>query len=138
MNMVVVLDTNVLISAIVFGGKPRLILEMVIKGEIQLILSDPILREVQSVLSGKKFRYPAPVTIEIVHQLASLATVVYPQKEIKVIKNDPPDNRILECAVTGMARCIVSGDEDLLSLQSYEKIKIVAPEEFLKSAHYRP
>jgi putative PIN family toxin of toxin-antitoxin system len=132
MSMVVVLDTNVLISAIVFGGKPRLILEMVIRGEIDLILSDPILQEVQGVLSGKKFHYPVQVVVEIAHQLASLATIVYPQQEIKVIKNDPPDNRILECAAAGKVRYIVSGDEDLLSLQSYERIKIITPDEFLR------
>jgi len=130
--MVIVLDTNVLISAIVFGGKPRLILEMAIRGEIELVLSDPILQEVQGVLSSKKFRYPVQVVVEITHQLTFLATMVYPRKEIKIIKNDLADNRILECAVVGEAKYIISGDEDLLSLKSYMKIKIVTPDEFLR------
>jgi len=130
--MKVVLDTNILISAIAFGGMPRIILEKVTKGDIQLVLSDPILEEVQGVLLGKKFRYPAHIVVEIAQQLISLAEIVYPKEAISVIKNDPPDNRILECASTGKVKFIVSGDADLLSVKSFRKIEILTPDEFLK------
>jgi len=130
--MRVVLDTNILISAIVFGGKPKIILEKAIRGDIQLVLSDPILEELQGVLLGKKFRYPTHVVVEIAQQLTSLAEIVYPEVEIVVIKNDPYDNRILECAVNGKAKYIVSGDSDLLLLKSYQNIDILTPDEFLK------
>ncbi|MBF0121838.1 MAG: putative toxin-antitoxin system toxin component, PIN family [Candidatus Omnitrophica bacterium] len=131
--MRVVLDTNVFISAIAFGGKPKIILEKAIKGDIQLVLSDPILEELQGVLLGKKFNYPPHIVIEIAQQLASLAEIVYPEDRILIIKSDPADNRILECAVAGMAKYIVSGDADLLMLRIYEKIRIVTPDVFLKS-----
>ncbi|MFA6602080.1 MAG: putative toxin-antitoxin system toxin component, PIN family [Candidatus Paceibacterota bacterium] len=130
--MKVVLDTNILISAIAFGGKPKVILEKVIRGDIQLVLSDPILEEVQGVLLGKKFRYSAHIIVEIAQQLTSLAEIVYPEEVISVIKNDPPDNRILECAVAGKVKYIVSGDADLLSVKSFRKIEILTADEFLK------
>jgi uncharacterized protein len=129
--MRVVLDTNILISAIVFGGKPKSIFEQAITGDIQLVVSDPILEELQGVLSGKKFRYPVHLVVEIVQQLASLAEIVSPEEKISVIKNDPADNRILECAVAGKVKYIVSGDIDLVSLKSYKKIEILTPDEFL-------
>ena len=132
--MTVVLDTNVPVSAIVFGGKPRLILEMVLRGEIEMVLSEPILPEVQGVLSGRKFRYPVQAALEIMSQLSFLARMVYPSKEINVIKNDPADNRILECALAGEAVYIISGDEDPLTLQSHGKVKIVSPDDFLRLA----
>jgi len=130
--MKLVLDTNILISAVAFGGKPKVILEKVIRGDIRLVLSDPILEEVQGVLLGKKFRYPAHIVVEIAQQLVSLAEIVYPEESISVIKNDPPDNRILECAVAGKVKYIVSGDEDLLSVTSFRKIEILSPDKFLK------
>jgi uncharacterized protein len=130
--MQVVLDTNVIISSIAFGGKPKAIMEKAIKGDIQLVLSDAMLEEIQGVLSGKKFPYPAHVVVEITQQLTSLAEIVYPEEEISVIKNDPSDNRILECAVAGKARYVVTGDADLLSIKSYQKIAILTPDEFLK------
>lgn len=130
--MRIVLDSNILISAIAFGGKPKAILEKAIKGEIQIILSDPILEEVHGVLCGKKFRFPGHIAIEIVQQLASLSEIAYSKEEISVIKNDPSDNRILECAVAGKAKYIVSGDADLLAVKVYQKIKILTADEFFK------
>ncbi len=99
-----------------------------------MILSEPILQEVQGVLSGRKFRYPIQAVLEIMSQLSFLARMVYPSKEINVIKNDPADNRILECALAGEAMYIISGDEDLLTLKSHGKVKIVSPDDFLRLA----
>lgn len=133
--MRVVLDTNILISAMAFGGKPKRVLEKAIRGDIQLVLSDPILEEVQGVLVRKKFNYPAHIAIEIVQQLSTLADIVYPDEQITVIKNDSADNRILECAVAGNVKFIVSGDEHLLSLGYYQRIRIVTADEFLTLTH---
>ncbi len=99
-----------------------------------MVLSEPILPEVQGVLSGRKFRYPVQAALEIMSQLSFLARMVYPSKEINVIKNDPADNRILECALAGEAVYIISGDEDPLTLQSHGKVKIVSPDDFLRLA----
>ena len=127
----VVLDTNVLISAIVFGGKPREVLEAAIKGQIQLVLTEYIMEELRGVLEGKNFRYPEEITDLIIHELEALTEIVKPKERITVIEKDPEDNRVLECAQESQADYIVSGDTHLLEIQDFKGTKILTPEEFL-------
>jgi len=129
--MKVVLDTNILISAIVFGGKPRQIFEAAIKGKIQLVLTEEIIEEMRRILEGKKFQYPKEITDLIIHELEALAEIVKPKERITVIEKDPEDNRVLECAQESQADFIVSGDTHLLEIQDYKRTKIVTPEKFL-------
>ena len=128
--MRVVLDTNVLISAIMFGGKSRDILEMGISGKIKITLSQDILKELAEVLVDKKFRAPISFVQQTIHELTEIAELVIVTCKINAIKTDPDDNRILECAVSGKADCIVSGDSDLLNLKHFKKIKILSPNDF--------
>jgi putative PIN family toxin of toxin-antitoxin system len=72
----VVLDTNVLISAILFGGKPRQILEKAIRGEIRLCLSEPILEELKGVLQRSKFDYSPEMIQFILTELMGIADFV--------------------------------------------------------------
>lgn len=127
----IVLDTTVLISAIVFGGKPREILEKSIKGQIQLLLSEDLIRELSGVLEGKKFKYPPEIMKVIVRELEAIAEVVMPEKKLKIIKKDPEDNRVLECAEKSRANFIISGDVHLLELKEFMGTKILTPEAFL-------
>ena len=127
----VVLDTNILISAIVFGGKPRQILEAAVKGQIQLVLSDEIIKEMRGVLEGKKFQHPAEIMDLIINELEALAEIVKPKERITVIEKDPEDNRVLECAQEAQADYIVSGDKYLLEIEDFKETKILTPEEFL-------
>ncbi len=127
----VVLDTNTLISAIMFGGKCRNILEMGISGKIKIAMSQDILKELAGVLVGKKFRVPTPVVQQTIHELSEIAELVIVVDKINAIKSDHDDNRILECAVSAKADYIVSGDSDLLSLKNFKKIKIFSPSDFL-------
>ena len=129
--MKIVLDTNVLISAIVFGGKPRKILEAVIRGELTLFLSEGILDEIGAVLQRPKFGFPAEVIRTTLSELHTIGTIVTPSKRIFEIQEDPDDNRIVECAVEGSANYIVSGDTHLLNLREYQNIRIVSPDEYL-------
>jgi putative PIN family toxin of toxin-antitoxin system len=129
---IVVLDTNVLISAIAFEGKPREVFSKVLKGQIQLAISEDILGEMEGVLSGKKFKYPKGVVRSIRNALEDLAEFVIPQKEVKRIKKDPDDNRILECAVEAEAHFIISGDKHLLELKQYKNTRIITPSDYLK------
>ena len=128
-----VLDTNVLISAIVFGGKPRDVFNRILKGRIKLAISKDILDEMEGVLSGKKFQYPKQIIHFIRNALEDLAEFVTPQKAVKTIKDAPNDNRILECAVESEAHLIISGDHHLLELKQYRSIRIITPSDFLKS-----
>jgi len=128
----VVLDSNVLISAIAFEGKPREVFNRILKGQIQLAISKDILDEIEGVLSGKKFQYPKEVIHSIRNALEDLAEFVTPQKEVKRIKKDPDDNRILECALEAKAHLIISGDNHLLELKRYINVRIITPSDYLK------
>lgn len=128
----VVLDTNVLISAIVFGGKPREVFELILMEKVNLAISKEILNEMRGVLSGRKFRYPQQVLHSILHSLENLAEFVVPQKPVKIIKDDPDDNRILECALEAGAQIIISGDRHLLDVKRYRGIEIISPSDFLE------
>jgi putative PIN family toxin of toxin-antitoxin system len=127
-----VLDSNVFISAVVFGGKPREILDLAVKGLIEIAVSDDILEEIKAVLEGHKFRFPAKSVYAIITEIDNLADLVEPKEGIDTILDDPEDNRVLECAVESGANGIVSGDPHLLALRSFGKIKIMNPDEFLR------
>jgi len=129
--MRLVLDTNVLVSAIVFGGPPRDVFQTVMTGAHRLVISPAILDELRRVLTGSKFRYPASAAVHIDAELREIAEVVEPGTRLSVITADPEDNRVLECAVEGGADVIVSGDRDLLALGHYAGIPISRPREFL-------
>jgi len=128
----VVLDANVLISAIVFGGKPRDVFNRILKGQIRLAISKDILDEMEVVLSGKGFQYPEQVIRSIRNAVEDLTEIVTLQKAVRKIKDDPDDNRILECALESGAHLIISGDHHLLELKQYRNTKILSPSDFLK------
>ncbi|KKQ94792.1 MAG: hypothetical protein UT66_C0028G0022 [candidate division CPR2 bacterium GW2011_GWC1_39_9] len=121
----VVFDTNVYISALLFDGPPRQILELVLKQKVVLITSDDIINETAKTLKGK-FSWPEHKVQQFVRQTSRLAEVYNPKTKLGVIE-DEPDNRVLECAVTGKANLIISGDNHLLGLKSYENIPIQKP-----------
>jgi len=126
-----VLDTNVLISAIVFGGKPREILEFIIEGRLRLSISEYILDKMKSVLSRKKFGFSLSVIHHIIHEILAIAEYVEPRKTVSLIKNDVADNNILACALEAQANFIITGDQHLLELELFEDTRIRTPAGFL-------
>ncbi len=128
----IILDTNVLISASLFGGLPREILKLIVAGIIDCSLSLPILDELKDVLQRPKFGLSAQQAMAIVEELSTLCGVVVPLRRIRSICADPNDDRILECALEARADAIVSGDAHLLDLGMYEGISILSPSEFLR------
>ncbi len=129
----VVLDTNVLISAFLFGGAPREIVEMVIAGLVDCSLSPAILDEVRGVLKRPKFRLSPRQVMSIVEELGGLCDVVNPSAGIHKIVADPNDDRVLECAIEARADAIVSGDTHLLALGKYRGILILNPSDCLRA-----
>jgi putative PIN family toxin of toxin-antitoxin system len=127
----VVLDTNVLISAILFGGKPRRILEKAIRGEIRLCISEPILEELKGVLQRSKFDYSAEMIQFLLREFIAIADLVNPSQNFRVVPEDPEDNRILECAVEAKANYVISGDFHLLKLRKYLSVQVLNASEFL-------
>lgn len=127
----VVFDTNIFISAIIFGGNPRVCLELARNKEIKLLTSKPILLELSKKLK-EKFKWTEPEVAEIIEGIGKFTNIVEPKVKINVIKKDPKDNRILECAREGKADYIVSGDKKhILALHRFERIEILSAQEFL-------
>ncbi len=130
--MRVVCDTNVLISALHFGGPPRSILEKAIRGEVRLYLSEVILDELKRVLRRPKFGYSEEAIQAITNELSLTGYLVRPTETINEITEDISDNRILECAIEAKADYIVSGDSHLLNLKRIRSIPIVRPAQFME------
>jgi putative PIN family toxin of toxin-antitoxin system len=126
----IVLDTNIYISAIRFGGNPEQILDSGRKRETEILVSEEILGETAKVLR-KKFEFNDLQIDETLREIRHIAYLTTPKNTIKIIKEDEPDNRVLECAFEGNADYIVSGDRHLLSLKEYQGIKILRPKDFL-------
>lgn len=123
-------DTNVLVSGLTYRGKPFELLRLALEGEISLTTSQPIIDETVSVLA-RKFSTPPQEIEEAKSLIHEAARTVRPAVELSVIKEDPPDNRILECAVSAGSDYIVTGDKDLLRLRQYAGIQIVNVSDFL-------
>ena len=128
----IVLDTNVLISAILFGGPPREALNLVISGTVDCSLSLAILDELRDVLRRPKFGFSPEQSVNVLEELHAVCDIINPMVQINVITTDPDDNRILECAIESNATLIVSGDRHLLDLIEFRGIKIVTPIAYLK------
>ena len=127
----VVLDTNVILSSLLFGGKLTFIHKAWKEGRLVLIFSEDTLEELVKVLHYPKFDLgEKEIDFLIYIEILSYAKVV--SKTVKVnrkVCRDEEDVKFLECAVSGGADYIVSGDRDLLSLGEMEGIKIITPAE---------
>jgi putative PIN family toxin of toxin-antitoxin system len=127
-----VFDTNVCVSAAVFGGKLEILFRLSWnpRRQIKLYTSNEILKETVRVLALDKFQFTREGITDAVASIIQAADVVEPKAKISVV-SDEPDNRILEYADKAKADFIVSGDSHLLDLRQYKGIRIVKPAQFL-------
>jgi len=129
----VVLDTVIIVRSLI---KPRGYNSEIIKrvNEYELFVSEDMLKEAVDVLHRsslkKKYDPSGIIAISDILDVLSEATLVTPSHKINICR-DPHDNKFIECAVTAGADYIVSGDEDLLTLKEYEKVKIITADAFL-------
>ena len=122
--MRVVLDSNVYVSAFVLpGGAASQLMAALLRDQAKPLISRPIMAEVLGVL-GRKFAADREQLARTALFLSGFAEQVVPRERLHVL-SDEPDNRILECAVAGHARWIVTGDRQMLKLGRYEGIQIV-------------
>jgi len=123
----VVADTNVYISAILFGGNPEKVLTLARRGELRLFISPDIVAEITRVLR-QRFQWNNTQIVRLEQVLREFAELVIPKETVAWIDADEADNRILECAVEAGADVIVSGDaRHLLPLREFRGIKILSP-----------
>jgi uncharacterized protein len=126
----ITVDSNVYISAFVYGGKPLRVLQMAVDGEIEVASSGPILDETLRVLR-EKFELTQEDLLDAEIWLRNFTRSVQISETLAVVNEDPDDDRVLECAVSSGSEVIVSGDKDLLRLGTYRGIKIMPVSGFL-------
>ena len=127
--MRVVLDTNVVVSALVWGGVPYKLIEAASAGEIELITSPALLTELRNVLSREHLASRLAAQRSTVEQAialySELAITVSPLSTPRVVPGDADDDHVIAAAVAGTAEIVISGDRHLLSLGSHQGISIV-------------
>jgi len=108
-------DSNVIISALNWGGKPAQFVELARHRQIELAVSVSIVNEIARILEVK-LKWSPEDAADARRRIGRFTTLVSPTETIEAIPADPTDNRILECAVTAGSEVIVSGDRHLLAL----------------------
>ena len=129
--MKIVLDTNVFISGIFFGGPPSQILKSWRQSKVRIVLTEQIIQEYQRVGYELSSTYPS-VNIEPIIELFTIFGEFVGTKGIsETVCEDPDDNKFIECAIASQSKMIVSGDKHLLKLSGYKDIEILKPRQFV-------
>ena len=128
----VVIDTNVLISSLLFGGTPGKLIPLWQNRVIKPIASKEIIDEYLRVLTYHKFQLEeAEIQFVLYLEILPYFDIIdVPSKE-RIISGDPADDKFIHCAMAGNVEYIISGDQHLLALKVHRKIKILSPSEFL-------
>jgi len=127
----VVADTNAIVSALLWEGNESKIIGLVEEGKIKLLTSVALLDELKRVLMYERFGLDEKTVDDNVKYILTISKIISPKRRLRVIREDPADDRVLECALEGKAGYIVSGDGHLLRLKEFRGIKIVHAKELL-------
>lgn len=134
--MKIIVDTNVLISATFWNGDSNKIIELVESDKLELILSEQIIKEFSEVLNSEEIKKKIAIkNLEIqrtIEKIREISTIVEPKCKLTVVKKDPDDNIVLECAKEGKVDFILTYDNHLLDFKKFENIPILKPDAFLK------
>lgn len=123
------MDTNVIFSAVAYGGVPEKILEKVAKGEVVNVTSPILIEELFELLRKKTSLTISEIEL-LKEEFSKLFELAFPRETVLACR-DEDDSRVLEAAVEGECENIVTGDQDLLDLKKYQRILILTPREFL-------
>ena len=133
--MRIVIDTNVLISGVFFGGFPRKILSAVVNREITACATAEIIDEYEEIIQEMIDRKQGRINRNILTPLVKAMEIIEPVTHVE-ISRDPDDNKFLGCAKDSRSLYIVSGDKDLLVIDKYENIQIITAKEFCEKYLY--
>lgn len=127
--MRIVVDTNVVISGMFFGGNPRKIIESIVDGDIAAFATTEIIDEYMEIIESMIERKQGGFNQRVFSPLFSALNIINSETKIE-ISRDPDDDKFIECAVDAKALYIVSGDKDLLDISEYKDIQIITAKEF--------
>ena len=128
--MRIVIDTNVVASAVFFGGKPYELLHYIMEGRVDVVASKEIVDEYEDIVHRLQQKYPAISTKIPLQEFIARFEIIRVSSDIH-ISRDPDDDKFISCAVDGKCIYIVSGDNDLLSIGNYRDIEILTVVDFL-------
>jgi hypothetical protein len=132
----VVLDTNVVASALLWGGTPERLIALAGEGSLECFTSEALLAELAGILGRSKFAAKLGQknlsAAEIVARYREIAETVEAAPIDEAALRDPDDAAVLACALAARAEAIVSGDDDLHALRSYQGIPILSPADCLR------
>jgi uncharacterized protein len=132
MGKKIVIDTNVLVSALGWNGPERKLLKRCGEGFFELIISVQIVEELRRVLTYEKLGFSQEEQEEFLALISEIAALVETKEQVEEIREKASDNRVLECAIGGNVEAIVSGDRHLLHLKEFRGIKILRAPELLR------
>ena len=131
-----VLDTNVWVSALLWGGKPAVIIKAAEEGKVGIFASEEIVSEISQVLAYPKLArtYLAEGLLheELIEAVMKVVKFVEVTQKVKVVLGHPADDRFIDCALVARADYVVSGDKHLLKVGSCKKTRIISVNEFLQ------
>jgi uncharacterized protein len=128
----VVYDTNVIVSAALKEESlPGLILSLALEGNVRVVVSPALVEEYEEVLRRPRFKLGQREIMELMVKIKKNAIMVRPGRALKIIKEDMPDNLILECAFKGKADFIITGNKRHFTFEEFRGTQIVTPREFI-------
>lgn len=129
--MKIVIDTNVIASAIFFGGKPRQLIELLVGKELNAYVTPDIVKEYYETAEYLQNKYKEKKVLIPLTQIVSACQLIEGRTVVKVCR-DPDDDKFLSCAIDAKCLYIVSGDKDLLSLGEYKGVEIMTVSDFFQ------
>jgi hypothetical protein len=134
----IVLDTNVVIAALLFSGKASNILSLCQEKKVTFLASKEVIEEYIKVLSYPRFSLNNDeIEYLIKEEIIAFIEPIHVRNRLKILKEGPSDNKFLSLAIDGKADYIISGDRHLLGLKIFRKIKIITITEFLEKFYRR-
>jgi len=134
--MRLVLDTNVVLSALLWGGTPYRLLQLAVEGEAQLFTSPVLAAELREILArphlAAKLIEKSTTADAVTALYLELARALSPLSVPRVVPDDPDDDHVIACAVAARADVIVSGDKHLLKMREYQGMHIVTAAQAVK------